>query len=119
VTDRLSRVTTALAVAAVAVVAAVISYQHAFELVRSHRESGVTARLLPFTVGRADLGGVHGGAGRQPTGPAGTTPGGVEPGRGDLGDGWGEPGPMGWGMGRWVRWSAPGPRWRWLAHSSC
>ena len=48
--DRLIRITTALAVVAVAVVAAVISYQHAFELVRSHGESGVTARLLPFTV---------------------------------------------------------------------
>jgi hypothetical protein len=34
----------------VALVAAVISYQHAYELVRSHGESGVTARLLPFTV---------------------------------------------------------------------
>jgi hypothetical protein len=50
VTDRLIRITAALAVVAVAVVAAVISYQHAFELVRSHGESGVTARLLPFTV---------------------------------------------------------------------
>jgi hypothetical protein len=50
VTDRLIRITTALAVVAVAVVAAVISYQHAFELVRSHGESGLTARLLPFTV---------------------------------------------------------------------
>ena len=49
-TDRLIRITTALAVVAVAVVAAVISYQHAYELVRSHGESGVTARLLPFTV---------------------------------------------------------------------
>jgi Protein of unknown function (DUF2637) len=49
-TDRLIRITTALAVVAVAVVAAVISYQHAFELVRSRGESGVTARLLPFTV---------------------------------------------------------------------
>ena len=49
-TDRLMRITTALAVGAVAVVAAVISYQHAFELVRSHGESGVTARLVPFTV---------------------------------------------------------------------
>ena len=48
--DRLIRITTALAVVAVAVVAAVISYQHAFELVRSHGESGVTARLVPFTV---------------------------------------------------------------------
>ena len=49
-TDRLIRVTTALAVVAVALVAAVISYQHAYELVRSHGESGLTARLLPFTV---------------------------------------------------------------------
>ena len=49
-TDRLIRITTALAVAAVAVVAAVISYQHAYELARSHGESGVTAQLLPFTV---------------------------------------------------------------------
>ncbi len=49
-TDRLIRITTALAVVAVAVVAAIISYQHAYELVRSHGESGVTARLLPFTV---------------------------------------------------------------------
>jgi hypothetical protein len=49
-TDRLIRITTALAVMAVAAVAAVISYQHAYELVSSHGESGVTARLLPFTV---------------------------------------------------------------------
>ena len=49
-TDRLIRITTALAVVAVAVVAASISHQHAYELVRSHGESGMTARLLPFTV---------------------------------------------------------------------
>ncbi len=49
-TDRLIRITTALAVVAVAVVAAIVCYQHAYELVRSHGESGVTARLLPFTV---------------------------------------------------------------------
>src|SRR5713101_2383805 len=49
-TDRLIRITTALAVATVAAVAAVISYRHAYELVRSHGESGLTARLVPFTV---------------------------------------------------------------------
>ena len=49
-TDRLIRITTALAVVAVAVIAAIISYQHVYELVRSHGESGVTARLMPFTV---------------------------------------------------------------------
>ena len=50
VTDRLIKTTTALAVLAVAGVAAIISYQHAYELVRYHGESGTTARLLPFTV---------------------------------------------------------------------
>jgi Protein of unknown function (DUF2637) len=47
---QLIRITTAIAVVAVAAVAAIISYQHAYELVRSHGESGATARLLPFTV---------------------------------------------------------------------
>ena len=70
-TDRLIRMTMALAVMAVAVVAAVISYQHANELVRSHGESGLTARLLHG--GWADLGRIHGGAGRQPPEPAGPT----------------------------------------------
>jgi hypothetical protein len=37
-------------VATVAAVAAVIFYRHAFELVSMHRESGLTARLVPFTV---------------------------------------------------------------------
>jgi Protein of unknown function (DUF2637) len=49
-TGRLIRITTALAVATVAAVAAVISYRHAYELVRTHGENGVTARLVPFTV---------------------------------------------------------------------
>ena len=50
VTGRLIRIITALAVAAVAAVAAVISYRHAYELVTTHGETGLTARLLPFTV---------------------------------------------------------------------
>lgn len=45
-TDRLIRLTTALAVLMVASVAVVISYQHAYELVRSHGETGMTAHLL-------------------------------------------------------------------------
>ena len=49
-TDWLIRITTALAVVAVAGVAAIISYQHAYELVTSHGETGLTAHLLPFTV---------------------------------------------------------------------
>jgi Protein of unknown function (DUF2637) len=50
VTDRLIRITTAIAVATVAAVAAVISYRHAYELVSTHGEAGATARLVPFTV---------------------------------------------------------------------
>jgi hypothetical protein len=46
-TDRLIRITTALAVATVAAVAAVISYRHAYELVSTHGETGATARLVP------------------------------------------------------------------------
>jgi hypothetical protein len=49
-TGWLIRMTTALAVAAVAAVAAVISYRHAYELVSTHGETGLTARLMPFTV---------------------------------------------------------------------
>ena len=45
-TDRLIRITTALAVGRG--VAAIISYQHAYELVTTHGETGFTARLLPF-----------------------------------------------------------------------
>ena len=48
--DRLIRITTALAVMAVAVIAAVISYRHAYELVVAHGESDPTARLVPLTV---------------------------------------------------------------------
>jgi Protein of unknown function (DUF2637) len=47
-TDRLLRITTALAVAAPAAVAA--ADRHAYELVSTHGETGVTARLIPFTV---------------------------------------------------------------------
>src|SRR5215475_6018950 len=50
IVDRLSRLTTAFAVVAVAMVAAVISYRHAYELVCSHGENGTKARLVPFTV---------------------------------------------------------------------
>ena len=48
--DRIIRITTTVAVAAVAAVAGIVSYQHAYELVREHGESRATARLLPFTV---------------------------------------------------------------------
>lgn len=48
--DRTIRWSTALAVLGVAVVAAVASYQHAYDLVREYGESGWTARMVPFTV---------------------------------------------------------------------
>lgn len=48
--DRTIRWSTALAVLGVATVAAVASYEHAYDLVRMHGESGWTARLVPLMV---------------------------------------------------------------------
>jgi hypothetical protein len=48
--DRAIRVSTATAVVGVAGIAAYVSYQHAFEVVRAHGESGLTARLEPATI---------------------------------------------------------------------
>ncbi len=78
-TDRLIRLTTALAVATVAAVAAVISYRHAYELVRSHR------RVRPDSPARAvhgrwaHLGGQHADPRRQPAQSARTTVGALVP----------------------------------------
>jgi hypothetical protein len=44
-TDGIIRWSTAAAVVGVAVVAAVVSYEHAYALVRTHGESGWTGRL--------------------------------------------------------------------------
>jgi hypothetical protein len=48
--DRVIRVSTAIAVLAVAGVAAYVSYWHAYAVVRAHGETGVTARLEPATI---------------------------------------------------------------------
>ena len=48
--DRLIRISTAVAVVAVASVAAYVSYWHAYAVVRTHGESGLTARLEPATI---------------------------------------------------------------------
>lgn len=48
--DRLIRVSTAVAVLAVAGIAAYVSYWHAYAVIRAHGETGVTARLEPATI---------------------------------------------------------------------
>jgi hypothetical protein len=48
--DRAIRVWTAAAVVGVAGIAAYVSYWHAYEVVRAHGESGVTARLESATI---------------------------------------------------------------------
>lgn len=48
--DRIIRWSTAGAVVGVAAVAAVVSYEHAYDLVRAHGEVGWTARMVPLTV---------------------------------------------------------------------
>ncbi len=77
--DRLIRITTATAVATVAAVAAVISYRHAYELVSTHGEIGLTARLVPFTRRQPDPGSKHAHPRCQPAQAPGTTPGTLVP----------------------------------------
>jgi uncharacterized protein DUF2637 len=48
--DRIIKWSTAGAVIGVAAVAAVASYEHAYDLVRAHGEVGWTARLVPLMV---------------------------------------------------------------------
>ena len=49
-TDKAIRWSTTAAVMGVAVVAAVVSYEHAYALVHGHGETGWTAHLIPLTV---------------------------------------------------------------------
>lgn len=49
-TDKAIRWSTAAAVIGVAAVAAVVSYEHAYALIRAHGETGWTAHLIPLTV---------------------------------------------------------------------
>ena len=48
--DRTIRWSTAAAVIGVAAVAAVVSYEHAYALVRVHGEAGWTGRLIPLMI---------------------------------------------------------------------
>lgn len=48
--NRAIRWSTAVAVLCVAAVAAVVPYDHAYALVRTHGEDGLTARIVPLTV---------------------------------------------------------------------
>ncbi len=48
--DHAIRVSTAAAVLGVAVIAAYLSYEHAYAVVRAHGETGMTARLEPATI---------------------------------------------------------------------
>ena len=48
--DRGIRLSTAVAVLAVAGIAAYVSYWHAYAVVRAHGETGITARLEPATI---------------------------------------------------------------------
>jgi hypothetical protein len=48
--DRAIRLSTAVAVLAVAGIVAYVSYWHAYAVVRAHGESGITARLEPATI---------------------------------------------------------------------
>jgi len=68
--DRAIRVSTAIAVLAVAGVAAYVSYWHAYAVVCAHGETGVTARLEPATIDGFASSMVNLYAARQPAPPA-------------------------------------------------
>jgi Protein of unknown function (DUF2637) len=123
-TDRLIRITTALAVATVAAVAAVISYRHAYELVSTHGETGLTARLVPFTVDGLILAAgmlvLDASRRNRPAPPlARWCLGHWRAGASALAS-WPQSAPT-WrtASAQSARWSAPGQPWRWLAPSSC
>ena len=88
------------------------------ELVRSHGESGVTARLVPFTVDgliwAASMVVLDASRRGQPVPRLAAW---------SLGAGIvatvGANLAHGWDMARSARWSARGPHWRWSARSSC
>jgi hypothetical protein len=76
--DRAIRLSTAVAVLAVAGIAAYVSYRHAYAVVRAHGETGITARLEPTTIdglvcasSMVVLYARHGSACRCPPWPAG------------------------------------------------
>ena len=117
-TDRLIRITTALAVMAGGGRRRGHSYQHAYELVRSHGESGVTARDCCHSRWT-------GSSGPRPrcrwTPAAGASRYHAWR-RGALAQASSPRSARTWrtasGTARSAPWSACGPRWRWLAHSS-
>src|SRR5580704_10504128 len=74
---RVIRWSTVLAVLGVAAVAAVASYEHAFDLVRAHGESGLDGSHGPADSGWADLRQFDGGAGFGAPGGAGSGAGAV------------------------------------------
>jgi hypothetical protein len=113
VADRLIRITTALAVVTVAGAAAIISYQHAYELVTSHGETGLTVRLLPFTVDGLIWAASMVVLRREPSAPPCTTPSRTEPGNWHRGHHRRQPGAHGLNRGLIgkVLWSAHGPPW--------
>ena len=70
--DRAIRLSTAVAVLAVAGIAAYVSYWHAYAVVRAHGETGITARLRASHHRRPRLRQLDGGAVRRPAQGAGT-----------------------------------------------
>jgi hypothetical protein len=109
--DRAIRISTAVAVLAVAGIAAYVSYWHAYAVVRAHGETGITARLEPATIDglvyASSMVVLYAAPG------AGTLPGPLAARAGDRGDPRGEHGPglvprPGRGGGRGLAGGQPG-----------
>ena len=92
--DRAIRLSTAVAVLAVAGIAAYVSYWHAYAVVRAHGETGITARLEPTTIdGLVYASSMKSGAVRGTAPGAGPLPGPLAARARDRGDPHGEHGP--------------------------
>ena len=117
-TNQLIRITTALAVVAVAVVAAIVSLSARLRTGALARRVSHDSPAVAVHGGRAYLGRVHGGAGRQPPEPACTTAGRVEPGRRASWPRSARTWRTASGMARSAHWSAHGPHWCWSARLS-
>ena len=97
--DRLIRISTAVAVLAVASVAAYVSYWHAYAVVRTHGESGLTARLEPATIDGLVYASSDGDLVRGEARESRASPGPLAARAGDRGHFDGEHGAQGWSHG--------------------
>jgi hypothetical protein len=117
--DRVIKWSTAGAVLGVAAVAAVASYEHAYDLVRALGEAGWTASLIPLTVDGLIYASSMVMLGLSALQDAGSHAGPVLARLGYRGGAGGQRGPWSRARPDWVRQWLHGQRSRWSARTNC